>query len=143
MLLGMTLKDLEKTLYFEAYVVYEPGPTKLKYGEVINEGEYRELLDEFGSTFKVGMGAETIRDMLKNRDMNALSEELKDEIKRTNDLIKRARIAKRLGVCDAFKKSKNKPEWISAELRPELCRYLNENSRSATGSQTTGSAGWR
>lgn len=120
MLLGMTLKDLEKTLYFEAYVVYDPGPTKLKYGEVINEGEYRELLDEFGSTFKVGMGAETIREMLKNRDMNALSEELKDEIKRTNDLIKRARIAKRLRVCDAFKKSKNKPEWMILTRIPVL-----------------------
>ncbi len=120
MLLGMTLKDLEKTLYFEAYVVYDPGPTKLKYGEVINEEEYRQLLDEFGQAFKVGMGAETIREMLKNRNMLALSEDLKDEIKRTKDLIKRARIAKRLRVCDAFRKSKNKPEWMILTRIPVL-----------------------
>ncbi len=122
MLLDMTLKDLEKALYFEAYVVTDPGTedTGLKLGEVIGEEKYRYLVDKFGDIFKVGMGAEAIREMLKNIDMLALSEHLRGEIKDTKSLIKRARIAKRLRICEAFRKSKNKPEWMILTRIPVL-----------------------
>ena len=120
MLLDMTLKDLERTLYFEAYVVYDPGTTNLKFGEVMNEEKYRRLLDEYGSTFKVGMGAETVREMLKKINLASLSEQLRDEIKKTNSPIKRARVAKRLRICEAFRKSKNKPEWMILTKIPVL-----------------------
>ncbi|MGI9534371.1 MAG: DNA-directed RNA polymerase subunit beta' [Thermodesulfobacteriota bacterium] len=120
MLLDMTLKDLEKALYFEAYVVYDPGPTTLKFGEVVSEEKNRRLLDEFGSVFKVGMGAETIREMLKKIDLVSLSEQLRSEIKETNSPIKRARIAKRLRICEAFRKSKNRPEWMILTRIPVL-----------------------
>jgi len=120
MLLDMTLKDLEKALYFEAYVVYDPGTTTLKFGEVISEEKYRRSLDEFGSTFKVGMGAETIREMLKKIDLVSLSEQLRNEIKETSSPIKRARIAKRLRICEAFRKSKNRPEWMILTRIPVL-----------------------
>ena len=120
MLLDMTLKDLEKTLYYESYIVVDPGNTSLKFAEVISEEKHRRLLDEYGSAFKVGMGAESVREMLKKIDLVALSEQLRIEIKETNSPIKRARIAKRLRICEAFRKSKNRPEWMILTRIPVL-----------------------
>ena len=120
MLLDMTLKDLEKALYFEAYVVIDTGNTTLKFAEVLSEEKYRKSLEEFGPVFKVGMGAETIRDMLKKIDLVDLSETLRLEMKNTSSLIKRARIAKRLRISEAFRKSKNHPEWMILTRIPVL-----------------------
>lgn len=120
MLLDMTLKDLEKVLYYESYVVVDPGDTSLKFGEVISEERYRRALEEFGPGFKVGMGAETVREMLKNIDLLELSEQLRIEIKETSSPIKRARIAKRLRICEAFRKSRNRPEWMILTRIPVL-----------------------
>jgi len=120
MLLDMTLKDLEKTLYYESYIVVDPGNTSLKFAEVISEEKHRRLLDEYGSAFKVGMGAESVREMLKKIDLVALSEQLRIEIMETNSPIKRARIAKRLRICEAFRKSKNHPEWMILTRIPVL-----------------------
>ncbi|MGH7885740.1 MAG: DNA-directed RNA polymerase subunit beta', partial [Thermodesulfobacteriota bacterium] len=120
MLLDMTLKDLEKVLYFEAYVIMDPGPTDLKFAEVISEDRYRRLIDEVGQIFKVGMGAEAIREMLKKIDLLELSELLRLEMKDTTSPIKRARIAKRLRICEAFRKSKNHPEWMILTRIPVL-----------------------
>ncbi len=112
MLLDMTLKDLEKVLYYEAYVVLDPGGTQLKFAEVLSEDRYRKALEEYGPNFKVGMGAETIREMLKKIDLVGLSQELKLEMRDTASPIKRARIAKRLRIVEAFRHSGNRPEWM-------------------------------
>ena len=120
MLLDMTLKDLEKVLYYEAYVVLDPGATRLKFGEVLSEDRYRKLLEEYGPTFKVGMGAETIREMLKKIDLVELSEQLRVEMRNASSPIKRARIAKRLRIVEAFRQSKNRPEWMILTRIPIL-----------------------
>ncbi len=120
MLLDMTLKDLEKALYYESYVVLDPGGTTLKFGEVLSEDKYRKTVEEYGHSFKVGMGAETIREMLKKIDLVELSEQLRHEMKNTTSPIKRARIAKRLRICEAFRKSKNRPEWMILTRIPVL-----------------------
>jgi DNA-directed RNA polymerase subunit beta' len=120
MLLDMTLKELEKVLYYEAYVVLDPGNATLKFGEVLSEDKYRRLLEEFGPSFKVGMGAETIREMLKKIDLVELSEQLKAELMSVTSPIKRARIAKRQRIVEAFRQSKNKPEWMILTRIPIL-----------------------
>ena len=112
MLLDMTLKDLEKVLYYESYVVTDPGQTPLKFAETVSEERYRRALEEYGMSFKVGMGAETVREMLKLIDLVELSEKLRVELKETSSPIKRARLSKRLRIVEAFKNSKNKPEWM-------------------------------
>ncbi len=120
MLLDMTLKDLERVLYYEAYVVVDPGGTQLKFGEVLSEEKYRKLLDDHGQIFKVGMGAETIRDMLKKIDLVQLSEHLRLEMKDTASPIKRSRIAKRLRIVEAFRQSGNRAEWMILTRIPIL-----------------------
>ncbi len=112
MLLDMTLKDLEKVLYYESYVVTDPGQTPLKFAETVSEERYRRALEEYGMSFKVGMGAETVREMLKLIDLVELSQKLRVELKETSSPIKRARLSKRLRIVEAFKNSKNKPEWM-------------------------------
>ena len=120
MLLDMTLKDLEKVLYYEAYVVLDPGGAQLKFGEVLSEDRYRKALEEYGPTFKIGMGAETIREMLKKIDLVELSEQLRLEMRNVSSPIKRARIAKRLRIVEAFRQSKNRPEWMILTRIPIL-----------------------
>ena len=120
MLLDMTLKDLEKVLYYESYVVTDPGQTPLKFAETVSEERYRRAVEEYGSSFKVGMGAETIREMLKGIDLVELSEKLRVEMRETSSPIKRARISKRLRIVEAFKNSKNKPEWMILTRIPIL-----------------------
>ncbi|MDE0520158.1 MAG: DNA-directed RNA polymerase subunit beta', partial [Candidatus Dadabacteria bacterium] len=120
MLLDMTLKDLERVLYFEAYIVMDPGISDLKFAQVITEDEYRAERERFGSEFVVGMGAESVREMLKTIDLNELSQELRTSMKETKSPIKKARIAKRLRICEAFRKSKNRPEWMILTTIPVL-----------------------
>ena len=120
MLLDMTLKDLERVLYFEAYIVMDPGISDLKFAQVITEDEYRDDLERFGPEFVVGMGAESVREMLKTIDLNELSQELRTSMKETKSPIKKARIAKRLRICEAFRKSKNRPEWMILTTIPVL-----------------------
>ncbi len=120
MLLDMTLKDLERVLYFEAYLVMDPGTSDLKFAQVITEDEYREKSDEFSDEFTVGMGAESVREMLKAIDLSELSQELRTSMKETKSPIKKARIAKRLRICEAFRKSKNRPEWMILTTIPVL-----------------------
>lgn len=120
MLLDMTLKDLERVLYFEAYIVMDPGISDLKFAQVITEDEYRDERERFGSEFVVGMGAESVREMLKTIDLNELSQELRTSMKETKSPIKKARIAKRLRICEAFRKSKNRPEWMILTTIPVL-----------------------
>jgi DNA-directed RNA polymerase subunit beta' len=120
-LLDITLKDLEKVLYSECYVVVEPKDSGLVKGELLTEERYAKLVEEVGEdAFVAGMGAEAIRDMLKGIEVHTLSEQLRQEMKDATSEAKRKKIAKRLKVVDAFKESGNKPEWMMLEVIPVI-----------------------
>jgi DNA-directed RNA polymerase subunit beta' len=120
LLLGMTLKELEKVLYFESYIVMDPGNSELQKGDLIAEEKYRTVLEKHGGGVRVGMGAEAIQELLKQIDVEKLSDELRKEMKLSTSEAKRKKIAKRLKVVDAFKNSKNKPEWLILTVIPVL-----------------------
>ena len=130
-LLDVTLKDLEKVLYCEAFIVIDPLEQKeFQRCEVITEERYERILDEHGEDYlRAGMGAEAIRELLKEPDpangtpgidVQILSAELRKEMKATGSEAKRKKLAKRLKVIDAFKESDNKPEWMMLEVVPVI-----------------------
>ena len=127
LLLDMTLKDLERVLYFENYVVIEPGTTPLKMHELLTEEQYQNAMDEYGeSEFTVGIGAEAMREMLIAIDLEEELEILKVDLKETGSEAKRKKFVKRLKLIEAFIESGARPEWmilthipvIPPELRP-------------------------
>jgi DNA-directed RNA polymerase subunit beta' len=120
-LLDMSLKQLEKILYFESYVCVDPGSTDLAEKELVPEDKLRTLVSEFGSSgFKVGIGAEAIRDLLRKIDINALWDELQVKAKASTSAAMKKKHAKRLKVLEAFRKSGNKPEWMIMDVIPVL-----------------------
>ena len=119
-LLDMTMRQLEKVLYFESYVVIDPGDTALKEKEPLNEDEYRKKTSEYGSRFKAGMGAEAIRELLRRIDLEVLYIELKTKISEAVSIGIKKKITKRLKVVEAFRKSSNKPEWMIMDVIPVL-----------------------
>ena len=127
LLLEMTLKDLERVLYFEHYVVIEPGVTTFKEKQLLSEDQYNAAIDEFGpDSFTAGIGAEAIRDLLGAMDLPKLREQIRQEIIEATTELKPKKLAKRLKVIEAFIESGNRPEWmiltvvpvIPPELRP-------------------------
>src|ERR1700690_2514031 len=125
LLLDMTLKDLERILYFEYYVVLEPGLTPLKDRQLLSEDEYLKAQEEFGAdSFTATIGAEAIREMLKALDLDKMQAELRAGILETDSDIKKKKIAKRLKIVEAFRYSGNKPEWmiltVVPGIRPDL-----------------------
>jgi DNA-directed RNA polymerase subunit beta' len=124
-LLDMSPRQLEKVIYFAAYIVIDQGSTTLTKREVLTEQKYRESRDKWGNGFKAGMGAEAIRELLRDLNLRKLQEELRKEFKETTGQ-KRVKAIKRLEVVEAFLSSGNKPEWmilsavpvIAPELRP-------------------------
>ena len=119
-LLDMTLKELEKILYFEAYVVLDKGDTALAQGQVLSEDKYREAMDEFAGQFTAAMGAEAIRELLSAIDLDALAVQLRTEMKDAASEAKRKKTSKRLKVMEAFRESGNRPEWMILETIPVL-----------------------
>ncbi|MGQ0665675.1 MAG: DNA-directed RNA polymerase subunit beta', partial [Nitrospiraceae bacterium] len=120
-LLDMSLKQLEKILYFESYVCVDPGSTDLSEKELVPEDKLRTLLSEFGASgFKIGIGAEAIRDLLRKIDINALWDELQVKAKVSTSAAMKKKYAKRLKVLEAFRKSGNKPEWMIMDVIPVL-----------------------
>jgi DNA-directed RNA polymerase beta' subunit len=119
-LLDMTMRNLEKVLYFESYIVIDPGDTPLKAKELLTEDDYKKKTSEFGSRFKVGMGAEAVRELLKTVDLEILSVELKVKIKEAVSIGVKKKLTKRLKVVEAFRKSANKPEWMIMDVIPVL-----------------------
>ena len=119
-LLGMTLKDLEKVLYFETYIVLDPGDSDLKKGEVLTEEKYRKALEKHGNELRVGMGAEAVHELLREINIEKLSKELRTEMKNCTSEAKRKKIPKRLKVVEAFLYSDNKPEWLILNVIPVL-----------------------
>jgi DNA-directed RNA polymerase beta' subunit len=121
LLVDLTLKDLERILYFENYVVVEPGLTPLKLHELLNEEQYQRSVDEFGEdAFSVGIGAEAIREMLKAIDLESEREHLRYELKETNSEAKRKKLVKRLKLVEAFIDSGARPEWMILEVIPVI-----------------------
>jgi DNA-directed RNA polymerase subunit beta' len=121
LLLDMTLKDLEKTLYFEYYVVVEPGTTPLKLREMISEDQYQRAIDEYGEeSFSVGIGAEAIREMLKAIDLEKERVTLRTQLKETTSEAKRKKLVKRLKLVEAFVESGVRPEWMIMEVVPVI-----------------------
>jgi DNA-directed RNA polymerase subunit beta' len=120
-LLDMSLKHLEKILYFESYVVVDPGDTPLKEMELLTDEKLRECQDEYGlHAFKAGIGAESIRELLRKVDINGLWDELQGKSKGATSAALKKKHAKRLKVLEAFRKSGNKPEWMVMDVIPVL-----------------------
>ncbi|MFN8059653.1 MAG: DNA-directed RNA polymerase subunit beta' [Vicinamibacterales bacterium] len=125
-LLDISLRDLERILYFEAYVAIDPGDSDLKPNELLNEEQYRKKREEFSDPrtgmpkFKAGMGAEAIKELLKNVDIEQLALELRERMKTETSVQKRMKYAKRLKVADAFRRSNNRPEWMILDVVPVL-----------------------
>ncbi len=119
LILDLSPRILEKVLYFASYIVLDAGKTELKYKQVLSEKEFREAYDKFGATFRVGMGAEAVLELLKDIDLVGESAELKKALIDATGQ-KRARIIKRLEVVEAFKNSGNKPEWMILQVVPVI-----------------------
>ena len=118
--LDMTLKQLEKILYFEQYAVVESEVDGVPPGKLLTEDQYRQMREEYPGKFRVGIGAEAIRDLLASKDLVALSKELREEMVSTNSQTKRQKLGKRLYVIESFCESGNKPEWMILEIIPVL-----------------------
>ena len=118
-ILGMSPRSLEKVLYFASYVVLDAGNTSLSYKDLLTEKEYREAYDKFGNAFTVGMGAEAIKTLLQQIDLEKESKELKSQLKDSTGQ-KRIRIIKKLEVIESFRVSNNKPEWMILDVLPVI-----------------------
>ncbi|MEO1088075.1 MAG: DNA-directed RNA polymerase subunit beta', partial [Acidobacteriota bacterium] len=120
-LLDLSLRDLERILYFESYVVVDPGDTELKERELLSEERFREMRDEYGDdAFEARMGAEAIKELLASLDLDELAEELRIVMKTDTSQIRRLKAAKRLKVVDAFRRSGHRPEWMILDVIPVI-----------------------
>jgi DNA-directed RNA polymerase subunit beta' len=119
-LLDMSLRELEQILYFEKYVVIDPGETPIPEKELLSEEKYREYRQEYGDRFRAGMGAEAIREMLQSLDIEQLAAQLKVEVADATSTQRKKKLAKRLRLVEAFRKSGNRPEWMILEVVPVI-----------------------
>ena len=120
LILDMSPRSLEKVLYFASYIVIDPGDTGLVKKQLLTEKEYREAIEKYGEgSFRAGMGAEAIKELLQEIDLDALSKELKAELENSTGQ-KKVRIIRRLEVVEAFRKSGNRPEWMILEVLPVI-----------------------
>ena len=119
-LLNLSLKEVEKVLYCEAYIVIDPMETSLQEGQVLQDEAYNAALNEFGPNFRAGMGGESVRDLLRKVDCEYLSRKLRLELKEAKSEASIKKLSKRLKVVEAFKNSINKPEWMMLEILPVL-----------------------
>ena len=121
MVLDMTLRDIERVLYFEAYVVCDPGMvSNLQRAQLLTEEQYLEMMEEHGDEFQALMGAEGIRELLRNLDLNSEVESLRAELDVTSSEAKNKKLAKRLKILEGFQKSGIKPDWMILEVLPVL-----------------------
>src|SRR5213596_508313 len=119
-LLDISLRDLERVLYFEAYVVIDPGESDLKQNQLLNEEQYRKAREDFGNKFRAQMGAEAIKELLKRVNIERLAEELRTKMRVEPSAQKKLKYAKRLKVVDSFRKSTNHPEWMILDVIPVI-----------------------
>ncbi|KAA5604283.1 DNA-directed RNA polymerase subunit beta' [Roseospira marina] len=121
LLVDMTLKDLERVLYFENYVVIEPGMTPLKQNELLSEEAYQRAVEEYGEgSFEAGIGAEALQKMLKAIELESLRDDMRFELKETNSEAKRKKLVKRLKLVEAFMESDTRPEWMILDVVPVI-----------------------
>lgn len=120
LLLDMTLRDIERVLYFEAFVVVDPGMTELERGQLLNDEAYLDAMEQYGDEFDARMGAEAIRDLLRQVDLEDEIRSLREELPTTNSETKIKKITKRLKLLEAFYDSGNKPEWMIMDVLPVL-----------------------
>lgn len=119
--LGMSVADLERVIYYEEYVVVDPGQTTLQAKQLLNDIEYREAQEKWGrEAFKVNMGAEAIRQLLEKEDLKGLIAELKEKLKKTRSMQARMKIAKRLKIIEGFASSPNNPDWMVISCVPVI-----------------------
>ena len=126
LLLDISPRILEKVLYFAAYIVIDPGFTPLAKNQILSEKEYRDMREKYEDDFDAGMGAEAVKKLLQQIDLEELSAQLRAELKDASGQ-KKARIVKRLEVVDAFRLSHNKPEW-SMKPKVEKSVFSNETT---------------
>ena len=120
-LMDIPLKDLEKVLYFESYIVTDPGLSPFDKGELLSEDQYYDALDEYGEgTFSAGIGAEAIKVMLQDLDLSTMQEEMRFELKEVTSEAKRKKLVKRLKLVENFIDSGNKPEWMIMDVIPVI-----------------------
>ncbi len=139
-LLDISLRDLERVLYFEAYVVVDPMDTKLVQNQLLTEDQFRKAREEHGySKFKAQMGAEAIKALLRHVSVDKLAVEMRERMRTETSVQKKLKFAKRLKVVDAFRKSSNKPEWMILDVVPVIPPELTfkETSSSALATFTT------
>ena len=120
MVLDIALRDIERVLYFEAYMVVDPGMTPLTKGQLLTEDDYHAKIEEYGDEFEAVMGAEGVKQLLASLDINSEVDTLREELSSTNSEAKIKKIAKRLKVLEAFQKSGIKPEWMILDVLPVL-----------------------
>lgn len=120
LLLDMTLRDIERVLYFESYIVTEPGLTSLEKYQLLDDEDYYKALEEFGDEFTAKMGAEAVQDLLKDIDIDLEIDELREAIPQTGSETKLKKMSKRLKLLEAFRDSNNKPEWMVMNILPVL-----------------------
>ncbi|GAA0790046.1 DNA-directed RNA polymerase subunit beta' [Marinobacterium sediminicola] len=120
LMLDMTLRDIERVLYFESFVVIEPGMTTLERGQMLNDEQYFEALEEFGDEFDARMGAEAVKELLASIDLEEECQQLREELPQTNSETKIKKLSKRLKLLEAFLKSGNNPAWMIMEVLPVL-----------------------
>ena len=119
LILDISPKVLEKVLYFAAYIVTDPGDAPLARNQVLTEKEYRDMREKYEDDFKAGMGAEAVKELLEQIDLEQLSEQLRNELK-TASSQKKLRLVKRLEVVEAFRESGNKPSWMIMDVLPVI-----------------------
>ncbi len=120
-ILGVSSGDLERVIYYEEYIVLDPGRTTLERKQLLNDAEYREAQEKWGSdSFTVGMGADAIRDLLEKEDLAALVVELKEKLRKTKSMQARMKLAKRLKIVEGFVSSPNRPDWMVMSAIPVI-----------------------
>ncbi len=119
-LLGMKTSDLERVIYFQDYLVVDPGSTPLKDKQLLTEDEYRSLRREYGDAFQAGMGAEALREVIRGTDFDTLSQDLREALAKTNSKQRQRDIIKRLKLVEALRDSENKAEWMILDVIPVI-----------------------
>ncbi len=119
-ILNLSLKELERIIYFENYVVIDPGESDFKESQLLTEAEYREAEIEFPHGLKTMVGSEAVMELLKNLDLDALAAKLKEDLVKTSSVLNKRKFSKRLKIVEAFRKSGNKPEWMILQVVPVI-----------------------
>ncbi|MDH3257054.1 MAG: DNA-directed RNA polymerase subunit beta', partial [Nitrospinota bacterium] len=119
-ILDLSLKELERIIYFENYVVIDPGESDFKEGQLLTEAEYREAEIEFPHGLKTMVGSEAVMELLKNLDLDALAAKLQEDLLKTASVLNKRKFSKRLKIVEAFRKSGNKPEWMILQVVPVI-----------------------